>query len=134
MGDEVSKRTKQALLAGIERVQRLSTKALKKKRKKMIFWRASLVSLLALAQNKIECRIYDKDKFHAKAYITHGKLPVVGSFALVGSSNFTMPGLTENVDLNVQIRTEVEALRAWYEKHWDEANQTAAVRMFLCLF
>ncbi len=46
----------------------------------------------ALRSGKIECRVYDKDKFHAKAYITHAKLEVVGSQALVGSSNFTAPG------------------------------------------
>ena len=31
------------------------------------------------------------------AYITHAKLEVVGSQALVGSSNFTAPGLTKNI-------------------------------------
>ena len=45
----------------------------------------------ALRSGQIECRVYDKDKFHAKAYITHAKLEVVGSQALVGSSNFTRP-------------------------------------------
>ena len=48
----------------------------------------------ALKCRQIECRVYDEDKFHAKAYITHAKLEVVGSQALVGSSNFTRPGLT----------------------------------------
>src|SRR5690606_24625792 len=46
---------------------------------------------------KIEIRVYKPKKFHAKAYITHSKLKVVGSAALVGSSNFTRPGLTQNV-------------------------------------
>ena len=57
----------------------------------------------AIRSGKIACRIYRKDKFHAKAYITHARLEVVGSSALVGSSNLTYPGLTENVELNVQI-------------------------------
>ena len=39
----------------------------------------------ALRSGKIECRAYTKDKFHAKAYITHARLEVVGSSALVGS-------------------------------------------------
>ena len=47
----------------------------------------------AIRSGKIECRVYRKDKFHAKAYITHGRAAVLGSFALVGSSNFTYPGL-----------------------------------------
>ncbi|MGH8592097.1 MAG: hypothetical protein ACREXX_23120 [Gammaproteobacteria bacterium] len=42
--------------------------------------------LEALRSGKIECRVYDRDKFHAKAYITRAKLEVVGSQALVGSA------------------------------------------------
>ena len=41
MGDEVSKRTKQALLAGIQTAKKFSTIALKRKRKIMIFSRVS---------------------------------------------------------------------------------------------
>lgn len=57
----------------------------------------------ALRRGQIKCRVYRKDKFHAKGYITHAKLQVVGSAALVGSSNFTQPGIMENIELNVQI-------------------------------
>lgn len=72
---------------------------------------------------KIEIRVYKPKKFHAKAYITHSKLKVVGSAALVGSSNFTRPGLTQNVELNVKFQgPEVVELQEWYEKHWDEAT------------
>ena len=62
----------------------------------------------ALRRGKIECRIYDRAKFHAKAYITHARLEVVGAQALVGSSNFTRPGLTQNVELNVQVQSARE--------------------------
>ena len=72
---------------------------------------------------KIEIRVYKPKKFHAKAYITHSKLKVVGSAALVGSSNFTRPGLTQNVELNVKFQgPEVADLQEWYETHWDEAT------------
>lgn len=71
----------------------------------------------------IDIRVYKPKKFHAKAYITHSKLKVVGSAALVGSSNFTRPGLTQNVELNVKFQgPEVVDLQAWYESHWDEAS------------
>ncbi len=78
--------------------------------------------LEGLRAGKIECRVYDKTKFHAKAYITHGKLAVVGSQALVGSSNFTAPGLTSNVELNVQIQSsrEVAQLQEWFDLHWEQ--------------
>ena len=78
----------------------------------------------AMADGKIECRVYNKDKFHAKTYMTHGKFDVVGSQALVGSSNFTVPGLTQNVELNIKIESssEVAQLQRWYEKHWDDSE------------
>ena len=68
--------------------------------------------LSALKSEQIECRVYDEAKFHAKAYITHGKLDVVGSQALVGSSNFTRPGLTENIELNIQIQSRTRGRAA----------------------
>src|SRR5439155_2181230 len=81
--------------------------------------------LEALQSGQIECRVYDRDKFHAKAYITHAKLEVVGSQALVGSSNFSAPGLTKNVELNVQVQSarEVAQLQEWFEAHWNEATE-----------
>ena len=77
----------------------------------------------AMRTGRIECRIYNKEKFHAKAYITHANLEVVGAHALVGSSNFTRPGLTENIELNVQIQSarEVAQLQQWFENYWNEA-------------
>ncbi|MGF0256072.1 helicase-related protein [Rhodococcus erythropolis] len=76
-----------------------------------------------IRSGKIDIRVYKTKKFHAKAYITHSKLKVVGSAALVGSSNFTRPGLTQNVELNVKFQgPEVAALQEWYEQHWDEAT------------
>jgi len=41
--------------------------------------------LEALRFEQIGCRVYDKDKFHARAYINHAKMEVIGSQALVGS-------------------------------------------------
>jgi len=41
----------------------------------------------------------------------------------VGSSNFTFPGLSENVELNVKIGgPEVKLLQEWYERYWNEAE------------
>ena len=81
--------------------------------------------LEALRSGQIECRVYAKDKFHAKAYITHARLEVVGAQALVGSSNFTRPGLTKNIELNVQVQSarEVAQLQEWFETHWNEARE-----------
>jgi superfamily II DNA or RNA helicase len=122
MGDEVSKRTRKALLAGVETVTRLLDASIEKEKEKNDFLSGVPAIVEALRSKQIECRVYAKEKFHAKAYITHSNLSVVGSSALVGSSNFTLPGLTDNVELNIQLRREVEILQEWYERHWDVAE------------
>ena len=124
MGSETTARSRKlirdAVTAGS--VGRLD-QSLEDVKKKNPFLRGVDAVVAALQSGQVECRVYDRAKFHAKAYITHGRLDVVGSQALVGSSNFTHPGLTQNIELNIQIqsRTEVEQLQRWFEAHWDEA-------------
>lgn len=127
MGDEISKRTKKAFLAGLGTIQERLNSSLESEKEKNDFLAGTDDIVGALKAGKIRCRIYRKDKFHAKCYITHARQDVVGSFALVGSSNFTVPGLTENVELNVQISgTPVSVLQEWYEQHWDDAEDVTA--------
>jgi superfamily II DNA or RNA helicase len=122
MGDEVTKRTRQTLLEGLTRQL---DDSLENEKEKNDFLKGVPSILEAIKQGKIECRVYAKKKFHAKAYITHSRLTVVGSSALVGSSNFTKPGLTHNIELNVQLRREVDQLQAWFDKYWNEAEDVS---------
>lgn len=122
MGDEVSKRTQRALVEGSANVKQILDASIEREKLKNDFLMGVPAIIAGLASGQIKCRIYTKKKFHAKAYITHSKLAVVGSSALVGSSNFTYPGLTGNVELNVQLRREVEDLQQWYDEHWEEAE------------
>ena len=123
MGDEVSKRTKKAILEAVLcRVRSKLDESIEREKEGNDFLAGVPAIMDALRQKKIECRAYTKDRFHAKAYITHAKLAVVGSSALVGSSNFSGPGLSQNVELNIQLRREVELLQEWFERHWKEAE------------
>src|SRR5271166_1619976 len=127
LGDEVSRRTKNAFTAGLERVRQRLDLSLETEKEKNAFLTGVPGIVEAIRSGKIICRAYRKDKFHAKAYITHARLEVVGSSALVGSANFTYPGLTENVELNVQITGQpVAVLQEWYDEHWDEAEDVSA--------
>jgi SNF2 family DNA or RNA helicase len=126
MGDEVTKRTHRALAEGLARVGQLLDDSIEREKQKNDFLTGVDQIVQAIASGKIQCRVYAKKKFHAKAYITHSKLAVVGSSALVGSSNFTFPGLTGNVELNVQLRREVEELQQWFDAHWAEAEDASA--------
>jgi SNF2 family DNA or RNA helicase len=123
MGDEVSKRTRKALVDGlVDKVTRKLNESIEQEKEANDFLAGVPTILEAMRKRQIECRAYTKDRFHAKAFITHAKLAVVGSSALVGSSNFSAPGLSQNVELNIQLRREVELLQEWFERHWEEAE------------
>ena len=125
MGDEVTRRTRMVLL---DRANRVLDDSLEDDKENNPFLSGVDAIVAALASGQIECRVYDKDKFHAKTYITHAKLDVIGAQALVGSSNFTRPGLTQNVELNIQVQSgrEVAQLQEWFEEHWNEAKDVSA--------
>jgi phosphatidylserine/phosphatidylglycerophosphate/cardiolipin synthase-like enzyme len=125
MGDEVSKRTKQAFEKSLEEITQKLNNSIEAAKDENDFLEGVPAIVEAIRSGQIETRVYRKKKFHAKAYITHSYLKVVGSSALVGSSNFTFPGLNDNVELNVQLRREVEVLQKWYETHWQAAEEVS---------
>lgn len=123
MGDEVSLQTKGAFQAGLASIVSALDESIEQEKKQNDFLVGVPAIVEAIRSGKIRCRVYRKAKFHAKAYITHARLDVVGAAALVGSSNFTHPGLTENIELNVQITGRpVAVLQEWYEELWNEAE------------
>lgn len=127
MGDEVSYRTKRAFAEGLQKATQRLDASLESEKVQNDFLVGVPAIVEAIRSGKIECRVYRRDKFHAKCYLTHGRSAVIGSFALVGSSNFTYPGLVDNIELNVQIRgNDVQLLQAWYERHWEEAEDITA--------
>jgi len=124
MGDEISHRTKKALFEAVRtRAGAKLDESLDAEKGPNPFLDGVAAVQEALRDGRIQCRVYNRDKFHAKTYITHARSEVIGSSALVGSSNFTRPGLTQNVELNIRIdsRPEVAQLQEWYERHWSDA-------------
>ena len=90
MGAETTHRTRKVILGAV-RAQALDRldESIEEDKEPNPFLHGVPAILDALRSGQIECRVYGKDKFHAKAYITHAKLEVVGS------SNFTRPGSHE---------------------------------------
>jgi hypothetical protein len=89
MGSDTTHRTRRILLDAVRsKAVRVLDDSLEGSKRENPFLKGVPGILQALESGQIEVRVYDKDKFHAKAYITHAKLEVVGSQALVGS---TMP-------------------------------------------
>lgn len=123
MGDEMTKRTTVALAKAINEIKKKLDDSIEKEKDTNAFLKGVAGIIEGIRSGKIKCKIYNKKKFHAKCYITYSKSPVVPPVALVGSSNFTYSGLTQNLELNVQISSlaEVTILQDWYEKHWEDA-------------
>ena len=82
MGAEVSLKTKQAFVDAMSHRTDTLNESIEKTKDKNDFLDGVPAVVEALRSRKIECRVYRKEKFHAKAYITHARLEVVGSAAL----------------------------------------------------
>ncbi|MDP9280014.1 MAG: phospholipase D-like domain-containing protein [Gemmatimonadota bacterium] len=129
MGADVTHGTKAMFLKAIKaQAEAVLDQSIEAEKRSSPFLQGVPAVVDALKTKQIECRVYTKDKFHAKAFITHAKLDVVGSRALVGSSNFTRPGLTKNVELNIQVQSgpDVAQLQKWFEEYWAGAEDVTA--------
>jgi superfamily II DNA or RNA helicase len=85
--------------------------------------RASLQSLRDLLEAKaVQIKVFTRRPLHGKAYIFHREdlnNPITG---FVGSSNLTAPGLTHNLELNVDVldTTGARTLSDWFEARWTD--------------
>lgn len=70
-----------------------------------------------LRQDEVDVRLYTKSFFHGKAYIFDDTV-------IVGSSNFTRAGLTQNSELNAVQKSTIiaKAYREWFERFWGQAE------------
>ena len=130
LGNEVTKRTKTVIDTVVKAILERIRDSIDEEAEKNEFLIGVPAILDAMKSGKIECRVYDSSKFHAKAYITYfrdeyrdqfiSSMNVPSGYALVGSSNFTKAGLTQNIELNVQVKNDVDQLQQWFEKYWEE--------------
>ena len=125
LGDEVTKRTRSELVAALRQQSETSIEAQKEKDDSLSGLAAARQ---ALVSGQIQARVYAKAKFHAKGYIMEGGANSPTDFAIVGSSNFTHPGLTQNIELNILTteQNQIKALREWYEAVWKEGEDVSA--------
>ena len=85
--------------------------------------------LEGLKSGKIEVRAYKKRSIHSKLYImSYRDDPDSPGEVITGSSNFTAPGLSYNMEFNVQLRNDDDyefALNKFNEL-WDESTDVTA--------
>jgi len=121
MGDETTRRTKREIVQALLKVSADSIER-EKERDDALTGLAAVRE--ALVNKQIMLKTYSKAKFHAKSYLMESKETSPVDFAIVGSSNFTRPGLTENLELNLfsTDQAHIEALRKWYNELWKEGE------------
>jgi superfamily II DNA or RNA helicase len=117
LGDEMTRRTREELVLSL---QAQSDESIESKKEKDDGLTGLFAIRDALAAGRIQPRIYSQAKFHSKGYIMEGGDSSLVDYAVVGSSNFTHPGLTQNIELNLLTteQNQIAALRAWYEEVW----------------
>ena len=122
MGDETTKRTKDLLIRALQDATDANIESVKERDDTL----QGLAAVRdAIRRGKIAVRVYDKAKFHAKLNVMRAQNSSPVDFATVGSSNFTTPGLNQNVELNSFITdaTHIEKLNDWYDERWEEASE-----------
>ena len=80
MGDEVSKRTRQAFEEGLGYITGKLDDSIEQEKEENDFLEGVPAIVESIRNKTIEYRIYRKKKFHAKAYITHSKFGSDGLF------------------------------------------------------
>ena len=78
-----SRRTKKAFADALQQVKSRLDDSLEAEKEKNDFLTGVPAILEAIRSGKIQCRVYKRDKFHAKTYITH---------APAGSGRLVRPG------------------------------------------
>jgi superfamily II DNA/RNA helicase len=124
MGDETTKTTKKVI---VEALLKTSIDSIEREKERDDALTGLPAVRDAIAKKNILLRTYSKAKFHAKSYLMESKEATPVDFAIVGSSNFTRPGLTENLELNLfsTDQAHIESLRKWYDELWKEGEDVS---------
>lgn len=121
MGDETTRRTKKEIVESLRKKSDASIEG-EKERDDALTGLAAVRE--AIASGRMMLKVYLKARFHAKSYLMESKQTSPVDFAIVGSSNLTRPGLTENLELNLfsTDQSHIENLRKWYDEIWKEGE------------
>ena len=124
MGDEMTKRTRRELVAALVKIANDSVEQAKEQDDAL----TGLPAIRrALESKQIQAKIYARAKFHAKTYLMETNARQLSNYGIVGSSNFTRPGLTQNIELNLLTTDELylNELRKWFGEMWREGEDVS---------
>lgn len=77
-----------------------------------------------ISAGKVQVKVYDgpADYFHAKVYLLGRQNSKVDGYAIVGSSNFSKGGLTNNTELNVITLDAYPNIKSWFSSLWESTE------------
>ncbi len=78
-----------------------------------------------ISRGKMQVRVYTKEKLHAKAYICELEGEEIDAMAIVGSSNLSIAGISDNTELNLRTTHSGDSkeLLEWFERHWKDGSE-----------
>jgi len=83
-----------------------------------------------IAEKRIDVRVYTKGFLHSKVYIFEDPENTYATegAAIVGSSNLSVGGMSQNTELNVKINNEndVRELKKWFDDLWENSEPFSA--------
>lgn len=121
MGDEMTKRTRREL---VNSLRKASAESIEHEKEKDDSLTGLTAIRQALEEKRILARVYTRAKFHAKTMLLEMLPPHLSNYGIVGSSNFTEPGLRQNVELNLLTtdQLQLQALQSWFDVRWEEGE------------
>ena len=121
-GGESSMRSGRAFAKGVDALKTELDKSIGAARRADPFLTGAEAVVAALRDGHIAARVHRKTRFHAKATLTAG----TALQGTIGSSNLTIPGLTTNTELNVDLDdVQARALALWFENLWKDAEDVS---------
>jgi len=78
-----------------------------------------------IRDRRVDIRVFTKGTLHSKAYLFDlPETDYLEGIAIVGSSNLSISGLSNNSELNVKItnQNDYEEVKAWFDRLWEESE------------
>lgn len=78
-----------------------------------------------IKEKRIDIRVYTKGFLHSKAYIFDAPQgAMIDGVAIVGSSNLSISGLSNNTELNVKVtnQNDFQDVKTWFDEIWENSE------------
>lgn len=78
-----------------------------------------------IRDRRVDVRVFTRGTLHSKAYLfDYPETNYLEGIAIVGSSNLSISGLSNNSELNIKVTNpnDYKEVKAWFDRLWDESE------------